>query len=128
MQQVARITQHVAKGLLRPLHPFQVCGQPVEELERLEFPCRRQHAGLQIRNLIEKETVRIALFPHNPSAGSRVASRNPWGTAQSSNRPSAQRRSRYSVPKRNCGAAWPCPPIHSPPRRTLSIIQAGSVK
>ena len=31
------------------------------------------------------------------------------------------------MPNANSGAAFPWPPTHSPPRRTLSIIQAGSV-
>jgi hypothetical protein len=45
LQHLAGIPQDVAEGLLRPLHALQMSGQPVEELERLEFPCRRQHRG-----------------------------------------------------------------------------------
>ena len=49
VQQFAGITQYVTKGLLRPLRALQMRGQPIKKFERLEFPCRRQHAGLPIR-------------------------------------------------------------------------------
>jgi hypothetical protein len=45
LQHLAGIPQDVAEGFLRPLHALQMSEQSVEELERLEFPCRRQHRG-----------------------------------------------------------------------------------
>src|SRR5271165_3882947 len=49
-------------------------------------------------------------------------------SSTSCSRPSAQWRNRYSVAKAKGGAAPPWPPTSSPPRRTLSIIQAGKRK